>query len=45
MAFDSMEKLIEELKKNIKSDDVLLVKASRSMKLETIINELQKKNI
>lgn len=45
MAFNSMEKLICELKKVIKEGDVLLIKASRSMKFENIIQELQKKNI
>ncbi len=40
-----MEELIAELKKTIKSDDILLIKASRSMKFENIIKELQKKNI
>jgi len=45
MAFNSMEDLIAELKKTIKSDDILLIKASRSMKFENIIKELQKKNI
>lgn len=45
MDFNSMEELIAELKKTIKSDDILLIKASRSMKFENIIKELQKKNI
>lgn len=45
MAFDSMDELISELKKIIKPSDVLLIKASRSMKFENIIRELQKKNI
>lgn len=45
MAFDSMDELISALKKIIKPSDVLLIKASRSMKFENIIRELQKKNI
>jgi UDP-N-acetylmuramoyl-tripeptide--D-alanyl-D-alanine ligase len=45
MAFDSMDELISELRKIIKPSDVLLIKASRSMKFEDIIKELQKKNI
>lgn len=45
MAFDSMDKLISELEKTIEPNDVLLIKASRSMKFENIIRELQKKNI
>ncbi|GAA0767509.1 UDP-N-acetylmuramoyl-tripeptide--D-alanyl-D-alanine ligase [Clostridium subterminale] len=45
MTFNSMEELIVELKKNIKMNDTLLIKASRSMKFENIIKELQKKNI
>lgn len=45
MAFDSMDELISDLRKIIKPSDVLLIKASRSMKFEDIIKELQKKNI
>ncbi|WP_346890221.1 UDP-N-acetylmuramoyl-tripeptide--D-alanyl-D-alanine ligase [Clostridium sp. UBA1056] len=45
MAFDSMDELISALKKIIKPSDILLIKASRSMKFENIIRELQKKNI
>ena len=45
MTFNSMDELISELKKIIKPSDVLLIKASRSMKFENIIKELQKKNI
>ena len=45
MAFDSMDELIPALKKIVEPSDVLLIKASRSMKFENIIRELQKKNI
>lgn len=44
-AFDSIEDIVHYLKQNLKDGDVLLVKASRSMKFENIINELQKKSI
>lgn len=44
-AFSEMKDLIENLKKEIKNGDVILVKASRSMKFETIVKELQRKNI
>ena len=44
-AFDSIEDIVHYLKENLKDGDVLLVKASRSMKFENIINELQKKSI
>lgn len=44
-AFDSIEDIVDYLKQNLKDGDVLLVKASRSMKFENIINELQKKSI
>lgn len=44
-ALDSIEDIVHYLKENLKDGDVLLVKASRSMKFENIINELQKKSI
>lgn len=44
-AFEKIEDLIESLRKDIENGDVLLVKASRSMKFETIVKELQRKNI
>ncbi len=45
MCFNSMDELIKSLETNITPGDVLLVKASRSMKFENIIKELQMKNI
>lgn len=44
-AFEKIEDIVTYLRQNLKAGDVLLVKASRSMKFENIINELQKKNI
>lgn len=44
-AFEKIEDIVLYLKENLKDGDVLLVKASRSMKFENIINELQKKSI
>ena len=44
-AFDKIEDIVLYLKEILKDGDVLLVKASRSMKFENIINELQKKSI
>ncbi|MEG1256303.1 UDP-N-acetylmuramoyl-tripeptide--D-alanyl-D-alanine ligase [Clostridium sp.] len=44
-SFDSMDELVSFLKDNLRSGDVMLLKASRSMKFENIIKELQKKNI
>lgn len=45
MCFNSIDELIKSLENNIAPGDVLLVKASRSMKFENIIKELQMKNI
>lgn len=42
--FTSIEDLIDTLKKEVTIGDVVLVKASRSMKFENIVKELQKKN-
>ncbi|MEG0306292.1 MAG: UDP-N-acetylmuramoyl-tripeptide--D-alanyl-D-alanine ligase [Clostridium sp.] len=44
-SFESMNELIGFLEKSLKPRDVILLKASRSMKFENIIKELQKKNI
>ncbi|MEG0132617.1 MAG: UDP-N-acetylmuramoyl-tripeptide--D-alanyl-D-alanine ligase [Clostridium sp.] len=44
-SFESMNELIGFLEKSLKPGDVILLKASRSMKFENIIKELQKKNI
>lgn len=41
IAFQSTEEAIEHLSKIIETDDVVLVKASRSMKFETIIEKLK----
>ncbi len=43
--FESMEDLMSYLENLLQPEDVLLVKASRSMKFENIINKLQKKSI
>ena len=40
--FDNKEKFISEINKIINKNDILLIKASRGMKFEEIINELQK---
>ncbi len=45
MCFNSMDELIKSLENSIAPGDVLLVKASRSMKFENIIKKLQMKNI
>ena len=45
MAFEFHGGINIELKKIIKMNDILLIKASRSMKFENIIKELQKKKI
>ena len=42
--YDHMDELIIDLKKEIKENDVILIKASRSMKFENIVKELQRKN-
>jgi UDP-N-acetylmuramoyl-tripeptide--D-alanyl-D-alanine ligase len=39
--FDSKEKLISELIKNVQADDAVLVKGSRSMKMEEVADALQ----
>lgn len=41
IAFETTEEAIEYLDKTIKRDEVVLVKASRSMKFETIVNKLK----
>lgn len=41
-AFQDKQALIEELKKHIEKDDLILVKASRGMKLEEVVQALQK---
>lgn len=40
--YDSVEELIDDLKNKIKKGDAILVKASRSMKFERIVNALNK---
>lgn len=45
MVFQSKEQLIKALDEVIKERDVVLVKASRSMKFEEIVNELKKMNL
>jgi UDP-N-acetylmuramoyl-tripeptide--D-alanyl-D-alanine ligase len=42
--FDNVDDACEFLLKNIKDNDCILVKASRSMKFETIVNKLKAKN-
>lgn len=44
-AFEAIEDVAAYLKDTLKAGDVVLVKASRSMKFENIISELQKKSI
>lgn len=43
-SYDDMDKLICDLKNEIKTGDVVLVKASRSMKFENVVKELQRNN-
>ncbi len=45
VTFDNMDELIERLSSMIKKDDVILVKASRSIKFENIVKAIQKKSI
>lgn len=42
-AFEDKQLLIEELKKHVQANDLILVKASRGMKLEEVVTALQKK--
>lgn len=42
--FDNVEDACEFLEANIKDKDGILIKASRSMKFETIVNKLKAKN-
>lgn len=43
--FNAIEELIKELTSIMTKGDIILVKASRSMKFETIVKEIQMKNI
>ena len=42
-AYQDKQLLIEELKKHVRANDLVLVKASRGMKLEEVVTALQKK--
>jgi UDP-N-acetylmuramoyl-tripeptide--D-alanyl-D-alanine ligase len=42
LSFQDKERLIEELKKQIEPNDLILVKASRGMRLEEVVQALQK---
>lgn len=44
-AFDDKQKLIEQLKKNLDANTFVLVKASRGMKLEEVVEALTVKNM
>ncbi len=41
-SFQNKQSLIDELKKQIKTNDIVLVKASRGMRLEEVVQALQK---
>ncbi|WP_300381790.1 UDP-N-acetylmuramoyl-tripeptide--D-alanyl-D-alanine ligase [Clostridium sp.] len=45
LTFQTKEDFIEEMKNIIKKDDVILVKASRGMKFENIVNSLEEVSI
>jgi UDP-N-acetylmuramoyl-tripeptide--D-alanyl-D-alanine ligase len=42
--FDKRDELIEQLKNTIKPDDVVLIKGSRSMQMEQVVNALTEKS-
>jgi UDP-N-acetylmuramoyl-tripeptide--D-alanyl-D-alanine ligase len=42
LSFQDKQSLIEELKKQIEPNDLILVKASRGMRLEEVVQALQK---
>lgn len=45
ISFNSKEDIVKYIKKNVKKEDVILVKASRSHKFEEIVQEIYKINI